>query len=385
MRVLGPITVLGAILLFVFTLLAGCIVSLIWPLFALLAAVVAFSAFHPFVGWAFLRGVPAGFVAVWDVFGFAGTVLAHPLRPNRMKVPPSRRLPDLEYFVAQVAAQVGTKPFTDIVLVPEANLGVAEVGSRRGLRRVLIVGTPLLFVFTIDEMRAVVAHELGHVALGHTRWARVLGRWVDMITAVGDSIENDLNPMSWSLRFSGWVLRMIQGPWSRSEEYAADRFAVRAYGRDILVGALRKAHEQGNSLAILMEIVADRTETSGVGPESWTEAAFRAFEALPSRKKVELRRGLREDPFDVDGRTHPTFALRSRALAYLPKTGLGDQRRVISVLPDVLKQERVMTKAYLDARRFVPARDWTGETQREAMVAGQLEDIEAATGGYNEF
>jgi Zn-dependent protease with chaperone function len=42
--------------------------------------------------------------------------------------------------------------------------------GRRAGRRYLYLGVPILQVLTVSQLRAVLAHELGHYSRGHTRF-----------------------------------------------------------------------------------------------------------------------------------------------------------------------------------------------------------------------
>jgi Zn-dependent protease with chaperone function len=88
--------------------------------------------------------------------------------------PPPRRLveseaPALFAAVAELARQAKTEPPGEIYLALLPNLSVTEVGGLFKMRRVMIVGTPLIGFLTVDELRAGIAHELGHFIGGDTR------------------------------------------------------------------------------------------------------------------------------------------------------------------------------------------------------------------------
>ncbi len=71
-----------------------------------------------------------------------------------------------------VAAQ--TRPPDEIRLVPDVNAAVSEQASLLGLRagkRTMYIGAPLLVGLTADQLRSVLAHELGHYSGSHTRSA----------------------------------------------------------------------------------------------------------------------------------------------------------------------------------------------------------------------
>jgi Zn-dependent protease with chaperone function len=71
---------------------------------------------------------------------------------------------------------------TEVYLVPDVNAWVAQRGGVMGFgsRRVMGVGLPLLGTLTIDQFRAVLAHEFGHYDAGDTmrfRFRRRAARW----------------------------------------------------------------------------------------------------------------------------------------------------------------------------------------------------------------
>lgn len=72
--------------------------------------------------------------------------------------------PDLWAEVDRLAASAQTEPPARIVIVPEVNAAVTEVAGSREM----LIGLPLLATFTVGQLRAVLAHELGHYAGGDT-------------------------------------------------------------------------------------------------------------------------------------------------------------------------------------------------------------------------
>ncbi len=80
--------------------------------------------------------------------------------------------PGLWAMVTELATRVGTRPPDEVRAVAEASARVSEEcrfpGLLAGTRR-LYVGLPLLIGLTADELRAVICHELGRYARGHTR------------------------------------------------------------------------------------------------------------------------------------------------------------------------------------------------------------------------
>ena len=139
-----------------------------------------------------------------------------------------------------------------------ANALVAGIGSSR---RILLTDT-LLSVLSEDEVEAIVAHELGHCALNHTR-KRLLVQSLIFIAILGGidfAVRNDLlafvdSRSSWrdlSLLpgfFLYWNLanvygRILLGSVARKNEKAADLFSWQLVGRaEPFITAMRKLLE----------------------------------------------------------------------------------------------------------------------------------------------
>lgn len=87
--------------------------------------------------------------------------------------------PDLWDTVAELAKEVGAPVPTELRLTAEANAAVSEetrlLGFSVGVRR-MYIGVPLLVGLPTDELCAVLCHELGHYARGHTRFGAMTYR-----------------------------------------------------------------------------------------------------------------------------------------------------------------------------------------------------------------
>src|SRR5207302_922720 len=70
-----------------------------------------------------------------------------------------------------VAHAVGEAMPAEVYVSPEMNAGVLQ----RGRRRVMVLGLPLMQVLSVNEMRAVLAHEFGHYQSADALAARTFG------------------------------------------------------------------------------------------------------------------------------------------------------------------------------------------------------------------
>ena len=159
--------------------------------------------------------------------------------PDEVEVPAAEE-PELHAEIARLAAAAGTRPPDRIVVVPEVNAYVREFGPMFGLvpgTRTLGIGTPLLDVLDVSELRSVLAHELGHLAGGDTRLGPVTLRTDQALRGIIASLGG------------GFVARVFHAYWQfqhkvnasvrRGQELVADRASVRVAGRQATADALR--------------------------------------------------------------------------------------------------------------------------------------------------
>jgi Zn-dependent protease with chaperone function len=375
LRILGPLMSLAAIALFVLAMLAAVALTLVVPAIALGLGLVSLALLQPWAAVQALEAVPPGLVQAGRTLWWTGRALIHPLRPSRpVRVEP-HAVPDLHRLIADVAGRAALPTIDDVVLTPQVNFGVVRWSTPRGPRVVLFAGTPLLYVLSIDELRAVIAHELAHVALGHLGWSRALGRWGELFEALEAHAGASWHPVDVTLTVAAAMFRTVSLPWSRQNELDADARAVRAVGASAQIAALRRVADVSAGMSALMSHVAETTARTGVGPESWTEASWRALESLAPPDRARLRRAGIDDPFDIDGCTHPPIALRIAALGGRAEREALDDRPAITFLPDVRAIERQLTQASLRARRWVPARAWAAETAPAHVERRQRDEV----------
>jgi Zn-dependent protease with chaperone function len=174
--------------------------------------------------------------------------------------------PDLIAFVHRVADQAGAPKPHRIFLAPAVNAAVFyDVGFLNLLfpsRKNLLIGMGLIETLTLDELRAVLAHEFGHFAQGTMR----VGSWVyiarqvvaDLITR-RDAFDSTLAWIAradlrvawigWGMQIIVWSIRsildtlfrgvmLLERALSREMEFQADLVAVSVSGSDSLVHAL---------------------------------------------------------------------------------------------------------------------------------------------------
>ncbi len=188
--------------------------------------------------------------------------------------------PELWRLVRDVADALGTRLPDEICLVAVVNAMVWEdagrVGLRRG-RRYLYLGVPLLNVLTVAQVRAIVAHELGHYQRGHTVFGAVVYRGgqsiLRTVEGVGSRLSARLVLAVYAHVYFAVALALI-----RRMETEADRAAVRLAGAQSTAEALDALPRLVAAWDAAMEGCVDLTRDQATTPAEML-AAFDSFVA----------------------------------------------------------------------------------------------------------
>jgi Zn-dependent protease with chaperone function len=92
-----------------------------------------------------------------------------------------------------------------VIVVPNKEVNAYTFGLEKP--KVVVLYTSLLEVMDADELRFVIGHELGHVALGHTWLNTLLGGMAGVPTSLGGAV----------------LITLAFRWWNRACEYSADR------------------------------------------------------------------------------------------------------------------------------------------------------------------
>jgi Zn-dependent protease with chaperone function len=203
----------------------------------------------------------AGFMvaAVFTLKGLAvkvllvcGVLMGRVLKSLWVKVEPPQgtettpaRSPELFAMIEDLQRQLRAPRFHRVLVTADHNAGVVQVprfGLFGGTRNYLLIGFPLMKTLGVEQFRAVLAHEFGHLARGHgsfgnwiyrqrLRWAQLLGS-LERQPHHGDFLFKPF--YRWfSQYFSAYTF-----PLARANEYEADATAVRLTSPQVLAEAL---------------------------------------------------------------------------------------------------------------------------------------------------
>jgi Zn-dependent protease with chaperone function len=233
--------------------------------------------------------------------------------------------PRLWAFVRDVAQRVGTQPPRNVVVGLDLNFFATEQqtvcysGELSG--RTVFVSLPFSRIMSVDELRAVLAHELGHFRGWDTRFSRVFypvwrGALVSLARLgeeMGESVFSSLPllPAYGVLSFFIGSFEEAEARLNRSRELAADRVSVEVTDPRTTATALVKTHGFGRywrrAQALMREQVARAEQDLNI-------SALFAVAAEENRGSAWMRKDLNEvaPPHPTD--THPPLGTRLERL-----------------------------------------------------------------------
>jgi len=166
-----------------------------------------------------------------------------------------KEVPQLFKVVDDLRRRLRAPGFHRILITDEFNAAVMQV-PRLGLfgwyRNYLLIGLPLMKSLTSDQLKAVLAHEFGHLAGGHGRFSNWLYRLRMSWARLLDVLEEKHSSGSFLFRpFFRWFAPYFSAysfPLARANEYEADAAAARLESPRALAEALTNVHIIGSYL-----------------------------------------------------------------------------------------------------------------------------------------
>jgi Zn-dependent protease with chaperone function len=310
--------------------------------------------------------------------------------------------PELWRTVRELADEVGTTAPSRIVLTADVNAAVSEDARLLGLLpgpRHLYLGVPLLQGLSQAQLRAILAHELGHYSNSDTRLSALNMRGRAQVlrtirhfeqsadrTAAREQAKQEkknakaeakgkktkeidtggagITYRAMAQLYIGYAKLYFRSllSVSRRQEYAADAAAARIAGRDATASALREILVLDGAFDFYMNCYA----TLGTGQELLPPRGemFGGYGRMLSARRLELieMRGTLPteptSPYD----SHPPMADRVRRIEELPDDGRADEARgaALDLLTDPQRTLTELEDAVLteEVRRFRRTADW---------------------------
>lgn len=216
-------------------------------------------------GWDVFRGICSGVIALFVIKGLFFRTRSQV--SQSFEVTPADQ-PQLFEFLYRLADDIGAPRPHKVFLSPDVNASVfydlSLINFFLPSKKNLNIGLGLVNSLTLDEFKAVLAHEFGHFAqntMAVGRWVYTAQRVATQLIYGRDWLDNCLQVLScFDLRIAwiGWILRLIvwairsildsvlslvmlaHRALSREMEFQADLVAVSKSGSDALVHGLFK-------------------------------------------------------------------------------------------------------------------------------------------------
>jgi len=233
-----------------------------------------------------------------------------------------RNAPELLSMLDGLRTAVGAPRFHAVLLDAEFNASVAEI-PRLGVfgwpKHYLVLGYPLLHAVTAVQLRAVIAHELGHRSGRHGR----IGGWIYRVRTTWLQLLHRLEQerragAALYQRFFTWYAPKFQAysfVLARSQEYEADRLAAELTSAGDVAAALTAIAVRGRFLeGELWARVKRRVALEPEAPRDLHLGFARDISAaVPGSASVPLLQAELARPTDTTD-THPSLSDRLRAL-----------------------------------------------------------------------
>jgi Zn-dependent protease with chaperone function len=243
--------------------------------------------------------------------------------------------PQLFAMIESVGRRLGVKPPGQVRLTYLPCCGVVAWGGSRAL----IIGLPLFRVLTQGELRAIIAHELAHLARGDATRAARSARFVEAMELAlereGPRLRGPLG--AWARYCVRECSRLIE-PVARSQEARADRLSAAIAGGSAASSALVK-------VAVVQPLFRELLQAYDPNDSDSLNlyAFFRAFwYRLSAETHTAMRLSVLTRRHDHADPAHPPLPDRIAALqAYPDRTGLnGDSQPATTFLgdPEIFEQ-----------------------------------------------
>lgn len=265
---------------------------------------------------------------IWAPFALVillGRVFFLRLQPPQGRVIDAKDFPELFAEIDDIRAQLQAQPIYQVVISHEFNAAVASL-PRFGVlgwpRHYLLLGLPLLQQLDRASLRAVLAHEFGHLSRTHTR----TGHWIYRLRLSWELILQQLQlQRSWGLwlvrPFLRWYAPFFNAysfVFARNNEYEADRCAVQVAGAAALARALSTLQALSEREQQFWQQLGQRARHEAEPPKQILHELKQVLSQLStSQRWACIQHGMQEVTAYHD--THPSLADRLSAAQAQPQ------------------------------------------------------------------
>ena len=227
--------------------------------------------------------------------------------------------PELFKLLSQLAASRNLPKFDHVMITTDFNACIWQI-PKRGLFgpsvNYIEVGIPLMKALTPDQFRAVLGHELGHIAGGDSQLTGWIYRLNRMWTAVHNAMKSRRSGLTQG--FIRWYANYFNAytfPLRRLAEYNADKFAASVAGAETTALALIVVNAEAPYVNSFWQEIESRARFV---PEANVRPFSQMFEGDCQPSQVDKDRWLRTAWNAKTGLvdSHPSLADRLGSLGY---------------------------------------------------------------------
>ncbi|MBD2578978.1 M48 family metallopeptidase [Oscillatoria sp. FACHB-1406] len=298
---------------YIFLVLAG--------LLTLIGLVISFIVFSHRVNGAIIKLVILLLIPAWAI---ARSLWVTFPPPEGLKLS-RRQVPQLFALVDELTTKLQAPRFHNILLNRDFNAAVVQVPRLSILgwqENYLLLGLPLMQSLSLEQLKAVLAHELGHLSGNHSRFAawiyRIRKTWMQIYERLHQSDRSGASVLF--NRFLDWYWPSFNAysfTLARMNEYEADRCASQLTGAKNMAEALINVEVKARFLESSFWSDIHKQVEHQVEPSSNTYSSMLTVLHSPiaeEQTKEWLGQALVQKTNYAD--THPCLSDRLKSLGY---------------------------------------------------------------------
>lgn len=290
--------------------------------------------------------------------------------------------PRLFAAIRDIAAATGQSMPAEVYAVGDVNAWVMQRGGLLGIgsRRVMGLGLPLLHELSIDEFRAVLAHEFGHYHGGDTKLGGFVYKTRASIFRTVENLASGNGILHKPFEAYAKLFLRVTESISRQQELAADQLAARVVGASALASGLIAVNRGGAAFSGYWRNEVAPVLSAGYRPPvAAGYAMFISVSEVANSLDAYISKRLEDetvDPYD----SHPPLATRLAALKTLGVAVRRDslQLRAASLLTNADDVEARLLAMITNANelgelksiewRDVGQKVWLGQWKKQARA-----------------
>ncbi len=290
------------------------------------------------------------------VLSLISVSLAYPklVRPTKFKRAPRLTLtpqtsPQLFEIINQVAARLQVPPFRRVGLYLGAGASAGYGLAWRPVphvERQLDLGLLAFNALTMTQFKALLAHEMAHLATGDALFGFLLNYAIRSLDNLFDTAYL-LFVLGWPIQIISFLYRRLL-VWvglraMRRHEYSADRAAALVFGRLAVFRGLIRLSAMGIEFSAHLSRIVERIQL-GTDRHDFYYQFLRHWDTLRPERREELRARAVASLRSVHA-THPTYQDRYRALEPIkePSDLPQDRGPALPLLPNANELGRKLT------------------------------------------